>query len=69
MNLYDLPIGVVAIVTKVTDDERLSEIFIKGERVRVIAKTPFGGPVAVKVYGTAFALNEHEAKSIEVTIL
>ena len=69
MNLYDLPIGVVAIIKTAAGDERLSEIFIEGERVKIIAKTPFGGPVAVKVYGTAFALNEHEAKSIEVTIL
>jgi Fe2+ transport system protein FeoA len=69
MTLDELPIGVYAIIKTVSGDQRLSEIFIKGIKIKVIAKASFGGPIAVKIYGTAFALKLFEAKLIEVNIL
>ncbi|HKE44691.1 MAG TPA: FeoA family protein [Steroidobacteraceae bacterium] len=48
--------------------ERLSELgFFVGERLRVVARGPFGGePIAVRVGTSTFALRRHEADCIRI---
>ena len=46
---------------------RLSELgFLAGERVEVIAKAAFGGPLAVRVGTATFALRRPEAAGVLV---
>jgi len=50
--------------------ERLAELgFIAGERVRVLARAPFGDPLAVRVGSGTFALRRVEADCIRVVPL
>ena len=48
--------------------QRLSELgFITGERLRVVARGPFGGePIAVRVGTSTFALRRHEAHCVRI---
>ncbi|MEI8298780.1 MAG: FeoA family protein [Pseudomonadota bacterium] len=47
--------------------ERLAELgFLVGERVRVLARAPFGDPLAVRVGSGTFALRRLEADCIRV---
>jgi ferrous iron transport protein A len=47
--------------------ERLAELgFIAGERVRVLARAPFGDPIAVRVGSGTFALRRVEADAVQV---
>jgi ferrous iron transport protein A len=47
--------------------ERLGELgFFVGERVRVLARAPFGDPLAVRVGSGTFALRRAEADCVEV---
>ncbi len=47
--------------------ERLAELgFLAGERVRVLARAPFGDPLAVRVGSGTFALRRAEADCIRV---
>lgn len=48
--------------------QRLSELgFFVGERLRVVARGPFGGePIAVRVGTSTFALRRHEADCIRI---
>ena len=50
--------------------ERLSELgFFAGERLRVVARGPFGGePIAVRVGTSTFALRRHEADCIRIEL-
>jgi ferrous iron transport protein A len=49
---------------------RLSELgFFVGERLRVVARGPFGGePIAVRVGTSTFALRRHEAYCIRIEL-
>jgi Fe2+ transport system protein FeoA len=38
--------------------------FIPGEKVKVIAKAPFFGPISIKIRNTVIALRTEEAKKI-----
>ncbi|HEY7378191.1 MAG TPA: FeoA family protein [Steroidobacteraceae bacterium] len=48
--------------------DRLSELgFFVGERLRVVARGPFGGePIAVRVGTSTFALRRHEAHCVRI---
>ena len=48
--------------------QRLSELgFFAGERLRVVARGPFGGePIAVRVGTSTFALRRHEAHCVRI---
>jgi ferrous iron transport protein A len=47
--------------------ERLAELgFLAGERVRILARAPFGNPLAVRVGSGTFALRRVEADCIRV---
>jgi ferrous iron transport protein A len=50
---------------------RLVEIgFLPGERVRIVARGPFGGaPLAVRIGTSTFALRRLEARSVHVALL
>ncbi len=49
--------------------ERLGELgFLVGERVRVLARAPFGDPIAVRVGSGTFALRRAEADCVKVVI-
>jgi|SRR5882672_12621811 len=50
--------------------QRLSELgFFVGERLRVVARGPFGGePIAVRVGTSTFALRRHEADCIRIDV-
>jgi ferrous iron transport protein A len=71
--LLELPAGAVGIVRSVVDvasddviARRLRELgFTSGERVRILARGPFGGdPIVVRVRGSRFALRRAEAARI-----
>jgi ferrous iron transport protein A len=49
---------------------RLSELgFFVGERLRVVARGPFGGePIAVRVGTSTFALRRHEADCVRIEL-
>jgi len=50
--------------------ERLGELgFLVGERVRVLARAPFGDPIAVRVGSGTFALRRAEADCVQVALL
>ena len=49
--------------------ERLGELgFLVGERVRVLARAPFGDPIAVRVGSGTFALRRAEADCVTVVV-
>jgi ferrous iron transport protein A len=50
--------------------QRLSELgFFVGERLRVVARGPFGGePIAVRVGTSTFALRRHEADCVRIEL-
>ena len=69
MTLDQLPNDTLAIITN-SFNHRLEELcFTEGERVKIISRATFGGPLAVKVGTSVFALRIEEAKLIEVNIL
>ncbi|HUO79670.1 MAG TPA: FeoA family protein [Steroidobacteraceae bacterium] len=50
--------------------ERLAEIgFLPGERVRLLARGPFGEPLAVRVGSDTFALRRGEAACVRVVAI
>jgi ferrous iron transport protein A len=72
--LVDLPNGVSAIVAGVdvhragaSVGRRLAEIgFLPGEPIHVIARVPGGGPIAVRIGSSTFALRRHEASCVRL---
>ena len=79
MRLTELAVDEVAYVAAVDAPQhswgaalgrRLSELgFFVGERLRVVARGPFGGePIAVRVGTTTFALRRHEAQCIRIAV-
>jgi ferrous iron transport protein A len=46
---------------------RLGELgFLPGERVRLLARAPFGGPLAIRLGSGTFALRRDEAGSVRI---
>lgn len=46
---------------------RLAEIgFLPGETIRVLARVPGGGPIAVRIGSSTFALRPHEAACVRL---
>ena len=69
MTLDQLPVNRTAIITK-CDNVRFGDFGCAcGQEIRVIAKAPFGGPIAFRVSSDTFAFKIEEAKQIEVEIL
>lgn len=72
--LVDLPLGESATVAAVDAQRvgggvarRLAEIgFLTGETIRVLARVPGGGPIAVRIGGSTFALRRHEASCVRL---
>ena len=70
--LLDLPGGRSAVIARLEDvgqpvAARLAELgFLPGERVRVVARAAFGGPLAVRVGTGTFALRREEAACVRV---
>lgn len=72
--LVDLPQGTSAIVAGVDVvragsgvARRLAEIgFLPGESIRVLARVPGGGPIAVRIGSSTFALRRHEASCVRL---
>ena len=72
--LVDLPPGASAIVAAVevasmgsAVARRLAEIgFLPGESIRVLARVPGGGPIAVRIGSSTFALRRHEASCVRL---
>jgi ferrous iron transport protein A len=67
----DCPAEVVALEVGASGEElpaRLAELgFLPGERVRLIARLPLGGPLAVRIGTGTFALRREEAACVRVT--
>lgn len=69
MTLDELPVNRNAIITK-CDNVRFGDIgCVCGQKIRVVAKAPFGGPIAFRVGTDTFAFRIKEAKQIEVSLL
>lgn len=72
--LVDLPPGASATVAAVEGvsvgagvARRLAEIgFLPGESIRVLARVPGGGPIAVRIGSSTFALRRHEASCVRL---
>jgi ferrous iron transport protein A len=72
--LGDLSVGesgtIAAVDTQVAGmglARRLAEIgFLPGEAIRVLARVPGGGPIAVRIGSSTFALRPHEASCIRL---
>jgi ferrous iron transport protein A len=73
--LLDLPYGRSAVIARVEAPNpagqpvaaRLAELgFLPGERVRIVARAAFGGPLAVRVGTGTFALRREEAACVRV---
>jgi len=65
-SINDLNIGQKAIIEH-NADTALQELgFIPGEHVVILAKASFGGPIAIRVGDSVFALRAEEANSIRV---
>jgi ferrous iron transport protein A len=72
--LVDLPLGESATVAAVDAQRagsgvarRLAEIgFLPGEIIRVLARVPGGGPLAVRIGSSTFALRPHEASCVRL---
>lgn len=48
---------------------RLMEMgFTPGERVRMVAQSPFSDPIAVNIRGSVFALRNFEANCIKIVL-
>ena len=69
MTLADLEINQCAIIKQVGDlKPRLLEMgLIPGTEVRFIKRTPFGGPIEVKVRDFYLSIRLNDARSIWVT--
>ena len=79
MRLTELAVDEIAFVASVDPPthaggaslgQRLAELgFFVGERLRVLARGPFGGePIAVRVGSSTFALRRHEAHCIRIEV-
>ena len=74
-SVNDLKVGEYAVITSVGDDcidinchcLRLMELgFTPGQKVSLIAMSPFKDPLAVSVRGTVIALRRNEAECIKI---
>ena len=70
MTLADLEINQCAIIKQVGDlKPRLLEMgLIPGTSIRFIKRTPFGGPIEVKVRDFYLSIRLDDAKTILVTV-
>ncbi|MCX7878426.1 MAG: ferrous iron transport protein A [Ignavibacteria bacterium] len=75
-SVKDMNIGETAVISSVGDDcidihchcLRLMELgFTPGQKVKVIAKSPFRDPLAVSIRGTIIALRRNEAECIKIS--
>ncbi len=71
MNLETVKAGFEGVVQSISGENvivsRLYELgFLPGEKIRVVMKALFGGPVVVSVRGTSVALRRSEAVCIKV---
>ena len=70
MTLDELPTNTLGVITRSHRKDLQDYCFSEGERVIIIAKALFDGPIAVRILsGGVFALRIEEAKTIEVNIL
>jgi len=66
MTLNDLPINTQAVIIS-NSNMRLQELgFCVGEKVMITIRAVFGGPIAVKVNSSLFALSRSEAECIYI---
>jgi len=70
--LYDLNINTSAIITSLNNSsvvcDRLSELgLLPGTKVRLVNKTPFGGPVQIKLNHSYLAVRKEDAILINVS--
>ena len=73
LNLYQLDDNVSAIIEVMSINEqaklRLSEMCVMvGTTIRMIKKTPFGGPVQIKVNNYYLAIRKEDAVNIMVKV-
>ena len=72
--LVDLSVGETGTIASVDAQvagmgiaRRLAEIgFLPGEAIRVLARVPGGGPIAVRIGSSTFALRPYEASCIRI---
>ena len=58
---------VQCIMGEETESQRLATLgFIPGEELSLVSRMPLGGPVAVNLRGSVWALREHEAQAVVV---
>ena len=72
-NLYDLNINKTAKIHSLDNSyestARLSEMgIITGSVVRVVKKTPFGGPMQLKLNNYYIAIRKEDAQMINITV-
>jgi len=72
-NLYDLNINKTAKIHSLDNSyestARLSEMgIIPGSVVRVVKKTPFGGPMQLKLNNYYIAIRKEDAQMINITV-
>jgi len=65
-SLNDLDIGIAAVIKESTDNSLRELGFLPGEYIIVIARASFGGPTAVRVGSSVFAIRPEEAAEIIV---
>ena len=73
MYLYELDINKVASISVLNNSNesisRLSEMGVMpGTEVRVVKKTPFGGPIQIKLNSNYIIIRKEDAQMIEVEV-
>jgi Fe2+ transport system protein FeoA len=69
LTLNNLPLNAQAIIISNPNDKLQELGFMIGSRVRIIARTCFNGPIAVKIETATFALRRDEAEQIYVELI
>lgn len=70
-NLTEVPLNFEGTIRELQGEElltsRLQELgFIRGERIKLRGKAPFGEPLLVEVRGSTIALRKREAQCIQL---
>jgi len=71
MTLADLDIGAAARVTAIDAESpvmlRLMEMgLVPGISIRLLKRSPFGGPMEIRVLGSRLCIRRHEARHLSV---
>jgi Fe2+ transport system protein FeoA len=66
MALADLPLEKESIILSCNNIQLMELGFIPGEKVCILNRASFGGPLAIRVGNAVFGLRRHEAQCVIV---